>query len=227
MLGSTGRTRQADVNTEDQRSNKTLELDQKTEGIQMRKIIVGTYLSLDGVTENPMWTMPYMNDEIAQDNFNGAMAADALLLGRVTYEGFAASWTTPKHEAWMNATFPLLPPSAFNKQMNSMKKYVVSRSVQELPWNNSHLIVEDVAEEIRKLKAQPGQDILVNGSGTLIQTLMEHDQIDEYSLIVVPIVLGNGKRLFEERDQPVKLKLLETKTYETGVMRLNYVPDRT
>ncbi len=193
----------------------------------MRKVIVGNYLSLEGVMETPTWTMPYLNDEIAQDNFDGAMAADALLLGRVTYEGFASTWSTPEHEAWMNAAFPSLPPSAFSKQMNSMKKYVVSRSAQELPWNNSHLIVGDVAEEVRKLKAQPGQDILVNGSGTLIYTLMEHDLIDEYELIVVPIVVGHGKRLFDERDQPVKLKLLETKTYENGVMRLKYVPDRT
>ncbi len=193
----------------------------------MRKVIVENYLSLDGVMETPTWTMLYVKDEIAQDNFDRAMAADALLLGRVTYEGFASTWSTPEHEAWMNAAFPSLPPSAFSKQMNSMKKYVVSRSDQELPWNNSHLIVGDVAEEVRKLKAQPGQDILVNGSGTLIHTLMEHDLIDEYELIVVPIVVGHGKRLFEERDQPVKLKLLETKTYENGVMRLKYVPDRT
>jgi dihydrofolate reductase len=202
-------------------------LAQENGGIQMRKVIVGNYLSLDGVMETPTWTMPYLNDEIAQDNFDGAMAADALLLGRVTYEGFASTWSTPEHEAWMNAAFPSLPPSAFSKQMNSMKKYVVSRSAQELPWNNSHLIAGDVVEEIRNLKAQPGQDILVNGSGTLINTLMEYDLIDGYELIVVPIVVGHGKRLFDERDQPVKLKLLETKTHENGVMRLKYVPDRT
>jgi dihydrofolate reductase len=214
------------VNTEDQPRNTTLELAQQNGGIQMRKVIIENYISLDGVMETPTWTMPYMNGEIAQDNFNDAMAADALLLGRVTYEGFASTWATPEHEAWMNAAFPLLPPSAFSKQMNSMKKYVVSSSIQELPWNNSHLIVGNIDEGVRNLKAQPGQDILVNGSGTLINTLIEHDLIDEYSLIVVPIVVGHGKRLFAERDRPVKLKLLETKTYANGVMRLKYVPDR-
>jgi dihydrofolate reductase len=193
----------------------------------MRKVIVAEYLSLDGVMENPMWTMPYLNHEIAQANFDGVMAADALLLGRVTYEGFASSWSTPEHEAWMNATFAMLPPGAFNKQMNSMKKYVVSRSAPELRWNNSHLIVGDIATEVRKLKAQPGQDILVNGSGTLINTLIEHDLIDEYWLTVFPIVIGHGQRLFQERDQPVKLKLLETIAFQTGAMRFKYVPDRS
>jgi dihydrofolate reductase len=192
----------------------------------MRKISVGIYISLDGVVEEPMWTMPYLNDDIAQANFDGAMAADALLLGRVTYQGFASNWSTPEHEAWMNTTFPTLPPSAFNKQMNSMAKYVVSNTIQELPWNNSHLIKGDVAEEIRKLKAQSGQGILVNGSVTLINYLIEHDLIDEYWLIVVPIVIGKGRRLFEERDQPVKLKLQQTITYANGVMRSKYVPDR-
>jgi dihydrofolate reductase len=214
------------VNTENQCDDETLELAEETGGIQMRKVIVAEYLSLDGVMENPMWTMPYLNDEIAQANFDGVMAADTLLLGRVTYEGFASSWTTPEHEAWMNATFPTLPPSAFNKQMNNMAKYVVSRSAPELSWNNSHLITGDVVEEIRKLKAQPGQDILVNGSGQLINTLMEHDLIDVYWLTVFPIVIGHGQRLFEERDQPVKFKLLETIQFKTGVMRLHYVPER-
>ena len=192
----------------------------------MRKMVVASYLSLDGVTENPMWTMPYLNDEIAQANFDGTMAADALLLGRVTYQGFAASWSTPEHEAWMNATFPTLPPGAFNTQMNGMKKHVVSRSLQDLPWNNSSLVTGNVVEEIRHLKAQPGRDILVNGSGTLIQTLIEHDLIDEYWLTVFPIVIGQGQRLFQS-DQPVKLKLLETITFKTGVVRLKYVPDRS
>ncbi len=192
----------------------------------MRKVIVGIYVSLDGVVEEPMWTMPYLNDDIAQANFDGAMAADALLLGRVTYQGFASSWSTSEHEAWMNTTFPTLPPSAFNKQMNSMAKYVVSRTIQELPWNNSYLIKGDIAEEIRQLKAQSGQSILVNGSVTLINTLMEHDLIDEYWLIMIPIIIGQGRRLFEERDQPVKLKLQQSIIYANGVMRLKYVSDR-
>jgi dihydrofolate reductase len=198
----------------------------ETRGIEMRKVIVAEYLSLDGVMENPMWTMPYMSEDIAQANFNGAMNADALLLGRVTYEGFASAWPTPEHEAWMNATFPTLPPSAFNKQMNSMAKYVVSRSTQELPWNNSHLITGDVVEEIRKIKAQPGQDILVNGSAALTDTLIEHDLIDEYWLTIFPVVIGHGKRLFQEREKPIKLKLLETIPFQKGAMRLRYVPDR-
>jgi dihydrofolate reductase len=104
--------------------------------------------------------------------------------------------------------------------MNSIPKFVVSTTLEEVEWNNSTLIKENIAEEVAKLKQQPGQDILVAGSGDLVHTLMQHDLIDEYRLMVHPVVLGNGKRLFREGTNTLKLQLLETKTFSSGIVVL-------
>ena len=180
----------------------------------MRKLIVSEFVSLDGVVESPAWTFQFESADRDQYKFDELSAADALLLGRVTYEGFAAAWPqmeeqTGEYGAWMNG-YP---------------KHVVSTTLEEpLEWNNSKLVKGDLAEEISRLKDQPGKDIRVFGSGDLVNTLMQHDLVDEYRLMVFPIVLGSGKRLFGEGGDMKPLKLMETRTLGSGVVVLSYGP---
>ena len=131
----------------------------------MRSLVVTEFVSLDGVMENPQWTFRYWNDEIAQFKGEETTASDALLLGRVTYEGFAAAWPQSKDEG--------------ADYFNSVRKYVVSTTLDKAEWNNSVLIKDNVVEEITKLKQQEGKDITVHGSGTLVQTLMKHDLVSK------------------------------------------------
>ena len=177
----------------------------------MRKLFVTEFVSLDGVVENPGWTFPYWNDEIA--NFKGeeTSASDALLLGRVTYEGFAAAWPESKDEG--------------ADYFNSVRKYVVSTTLDKVEWNNSTLIKDNIVEEITKLKQQDGKDIAVHGSIALVQTLIQHDLVDRYRLLIYPVVLGTGKRLFQD-GTTATLKLVETKSFSSGVAALIYEPDR-
>jgi len=177
----------------------------------MRKVVVTMFVSLDGVMEEPAWTMPYWNDEIAKFKLDELMATDTHLLGRVTYQGFAAAWPSRTDE------------QGFADRMNSLPKYVVSTTLEKVEWNNSRLIKANVAEEVSKLKQQPGQDILVAGSATLVQTLMHHDLIDEYRLLTYPVVLGSGKRLFRDGSKAA-LKLVETRAFSSGVVLLRYQP---
>jgi dihydrofolate reductase len=179
-------------------------------------------VSLDGVMEGPGpidefklagWTMPYGNEKIGKFKLDELFASDALLLGRVTYQGFAAAWPSRTDEA------------GFADRMNSLPKFVVSTTLEKVEWNNSRLIKGNVAEEVSRLKQQPGQDILVAGSATLVQTLMQHDLVDEYRLLVYPVVLGSGKRLFRDGSNAT-LKLVGTKTFSSGVVLLRYQPDR-
>jgi dihydrofolate reductase len=114
----------------------------------------------------------------------------------------------------------------FGEKMNGMPKYVASTTLNEVAWNNSRLITGNVAEEVARLKQQPGQDLLVAGSGELVQTLMQHDLIDEYRFMVHPIILGSGKRLFREGNDTAVLKLVDTKIFSSGVVVLTYQPDR-
>jgi dihydrofolate reductase len=178
----------------------------------VRNMVVTAFLSLDGVMEHPAWTMTYWNDEIAQFKGDETRASDALLLGRVTYEGFAAAWPESRDEG-----------AAY---FNSVRKYVVSTTLDKAEWNNSYIITGNVAEEIGKLKHQDGQDILVNGSATLVQTLMQHDLVDRYRLLVYPVVLGKGKRLFQQ-GTTATLKLVEARAFSSGVIALIYEPERT
>ena len=191
----------------------------------MRRVIVSEFVSLDGVIEDPGgtgesdrggWSFQYdRGPEGDEFKFDELAAADALLLGRVTYEGFAAAWPqmeeqTGEYGAWMNG-YP---------------KHVVSTTLQEpLEWNNSSLIAGDVAEEVGNLKQQPGKDILVFGSGKLARTLMEHDLIDEYRLMVFPVVVGKGKRLFGDVGEMRDLRLVDTRQVgPDGVLILTYRP---
>jgi dihydrofolate reductase len=190
----------------------------------MRKIVVTEFVSLDGVMEAPggddgfvrgAWTSKFQDPEGTKYKLEETQAHDALLLGRKTYEGFAAAWPGRKDEM------------GFADKLNSMPKYVVSTTLEEpLAWENSTLISENVAQEVAKLKEQPGGDILVAGSRTLIQTLMEHDLVDEYRLMTFPIVLGTGKRLFGDTAEASVLELTESKVLDSGTVILTYRPAR-
>ena len=177
----------------------------------MRNLVVTEFVSLDGVMENPAWTFKYWNDEIA--NFKGeeSSASDALLLGRVTYEGFAAAWPESEDEG--------------AEYFNSVRKYVVSTTLDTVEWNNSILIKDNIVEEITRLKQQSGKDIIVHGSATLVQTLIKHNLVDRLRLLVYPVVLGEGKRLFHD-GITATLKLVKTQTFSSGVAALIYEPEK-
>jgi len=176
----------------------------------MARLAATLFMSLDGVVESPeKWSFPYWNDEIGKFKHEETFSSDALLLGRVTYEGFAAAWPSRKD------------PEGFADRFNSMPKHVASRTLKQLEWNNSHLLKGDIAAEVSMLKQLPGKDIVIHGSPGLIRSLMPHELIDEYRLLIYPLVLGHGKRLFDETS-PTKLKLVESKTFDTGVVKLVY-----
>lgn len=178
----------------------------------MRKIVVTEFVSLDGVVENPAWTMPYWNDETAAFKGEETNASDTLLLGRVTYEGFAMAWPTSLDEG--------------APYFNGVRKVVVSTTLATVEWNNSVLIQDNIFEEIAKLKQQDGTDITVHGSATLVQGLMAHDLVDRYRLLVYPVVVGQGKRLFGE-GIAATLKLVKAQAFSSGVTALIYEPDRS
>jgi dihydrofolate reductase len=185
------------------------------------KIVVSQFVTLDGVFEDPGGSEDHEQGgwalQIARgpegDKFklDEVMSSGALLLGRMTYEGFAAAWPSREGE--------------FADKFNTMPKYVVSTTLGEPTWNNTTVIEDDVAGEVAKLKAQEGGDILVNGSGQLVKTLMDHDLVDEYRLMVFPIVLGSGKRAFADGVGMKKLRLAEaTPVGPEGVVILIYHP---
>ncbi len=178
----------------------------------MRKIVVTEFVSLDGVIEEPAWTFKYWNDEIAAFKGEETSANEALLLGRVTYQGFASAWPQSTDEG--------------ADYFNNARKYVVSTTLDGAEWSNSTLIKGDIVAEITKLKQQDGSDLVVHGSATLVQTLMQHDLVDSYRLLIYPVVLGKGKRLFKE-GIPATLKLLESQPFSSGVVALIYEPERT
>ncbi len=180
----------------------------------MRKVVVSTYVTLDGVFEDPAWSAPYWSDQAQQFAHDQLFASDALLVGRRTYEAFAASWPT---QEWIERE------GDFAERMNSLPKYVASTSLSEpLGWQNSSLLSGDIAEEVRNLKDQPGEDILMYSSVELMHTLMEHDLIDDFRIWVHPVVLGSGKRLFKEGMEKTELKLADTTTLPNGVVVLAY-----
>jgi dihydrofolate reductase len=182
----------------------------------MRKLVAAEFVTLDGVMELPeRWNMPYFNDEMGQAIAEGFAASDALLMGRVLYEEWAAFW--PNQDPEEN------PVAA---QMNSLTKFVVSTTLAEpLEWNNSKLIRGDeFAERIAELKQQSGKDIVVSGSGALVRSLLRHGLLDELKLMVHPVVLGGGKHLFEEGEEQITLELAGSQTFATGVVYLTYRP---
>lgn len=180
----------------------------------MRRVIASEFVSLDGVMEDPSWTFQFSSEEQEKFKFDELSASDALLLGRVTYEGFAAAWPQMTEQT-----------GEYGAMMNGYPKHVVSTTLEEpLEWNNSAIVKENVAEEISRLKQQPGKDILVFGSGDLVNALMQHDLVDEYRLMVFPVVVGSGERLFGEGGGMKTLKLVETRAFDSGVVVLIYKP---
>ncbi|HYU38609.1 MAG TPA: dihydrofolate reductase family protein [Acidimicrobiia bacterium] len=184
------------------------------------KLIVGAFLSLDGVMQGPGgpdedreggfdlggWLVPYADEDMGNFMVESITSTDALLLGRKTYEIFAAHWPKVTDENDPIAT-----------KLNSMPKYVASRTLDRVEWNNSTLLKGDAAEAVAELKRQAGGDLQTQGSTDLAQTLIRHDLVDEYRLLVYPVVLGKGKRLFREGNPPAALRLVDTKTSSTGI----------
>ena len=191
---------------------------------RMRRIVVSEFVSLDGVVEDPGgaekfkhggWSFKFLDDQVPKYKLDELFTSDALLLGRVTYEGFAKAWPSRKDDL------------GFADKMNNMPKYVVSTTLKKLDWNNSQLIKSNVVEEVKRLKQQPGKDILVYGSGKLVNTLLQHNLVDELRLMVHPVVLGSGKRLFDDNAESLKvLKLAESKTFPSGIVLLSYHPSK-
>jgi dihydrofolate reductase len=188
----------------------------------MSKLIVSEFVTLDGVIEAPGgepthphsgWVFDFMSREQEQYKLDEVREAESLLLGRVTYEGFSAAWPERKGE--------------FAEKMNSMPKYVVSSTLSEpLEWSNSSLIRGDVAAEVAQLKQQDGGPVLVAGSQTLVHSLIENDLVDEFRVMLFPVLIGGGKRLFPESREKRSLKLVDTKTFESGVVVHTYEPAR-
>jgi dihydrofolate reductase len=181
----------------------------------MRKIVAGLFLSLDGVYESPHeWHFPYWNDEMGEAVQAQMEAADTMLLGRVTFEEFAGYWPDKREEETPGAAF-----------MNETPKLVVSNSLDSVAaWQNSTLIDGDVNAELTRLKEQPGKNINIVGSGTLVARLLGDGLLDELQLLVHPIVVGKGKRLFAAGPERKGLELADAKTFETGVLSLTYRP---
>jgi dihydrofolate reductase len=190
----------------------------------MRELIVAEFMTLDGVIQAPGgkdedldggfahggWTQPYWHDDIGTHFFQAMSQADTLLLGRKTWQGHGAAFD------------PLPAGDPFGDVMNGIQKYVVSTTLQDTSlWRNSTIISSNVVEEVRKLKAMPGKNILLDGSSVLVHSLIDNDLVDEYALHVYPLVLGSGKRLFPD-GIAISLKLVEATPMPTGVVFMRY-----
>ncbi len=194
----------------------------------MRKIIVATFTSLDGVMQAPGgpqedptggftlggWTAPHFDAALGASMGQIFGRPFDLLLGRKTYDIFAAHWP-----------YVADPNEPIAAVFNQVTKYVASRSQPKLTWQNSRLLGDDIVGSLKKLKSEEGPDLLVQGSSDLIQTLWKHGLVDEFSVLIFPLVLGKGKRLFSDGAIPVGLKLVKSQSYPTGVIVANYEPD--
>jgi class 3 adenylate cyclase len=190
----------------------------------MRRLVVAEFMTVDGIMEAPgfdehqagrnAWALRLQNEETQRYNKDLFFTVDGILLGRVTYQIWAAFWPTAGGD------------EEFTRRVNEMPKYVVSRTLKEATWNNSTLLSGDVATEVSALKAQPGGDILVQGSADLVDELMRHDLVDEYRLMLFPVILGIGKRLFRDQIDLRHLRLVSSRTFGTGVVLLIYEPEQ-
>jgi dihydrofolate reductase len=194
----------------------------------MRKLVVVEFLSIDGVMQAPGdpnedteggfrhggWQRPYFDDVLGAAAAGGMAETDAHLFGRKTYEKMAAFWPTAPSD------------DPFAEHLNRVAKYVASRTLERVEWENSTLIRGDVAQAVAELKGRPGKNITVLGSGDLVQTLIENDLVDEYALTVSPIVLGGGKRLFRDAEEVRRLTLVDSTVTPSGNVMLTYRPTR-
>jgi dihydrofolate reductase len=189
----------------------------------MGKIVVSQFTSVDGVIEDPGgseswdrggWAFDYSRgDDGDKFKLDEVMSSEALLLGRTTYEGFAAAWPSREGE--------------FADKFNSMKKYVVSTTLGDPDWNNTTVIADDIPEQVRKAAEATEGDVLVNGSAQLVALLADHDLVDEYRLMVFPVVLGGGKRLFGDTSQPAPMHLAETRAVGSDGVTINIYKPRS
>jgi dihydrofolate reductase len=180
----------------------------------MRKLVVSEWLTLDGVFDADtmeQWFNPFDSESRKAFIVESVLGCDAMLLGRTTYEMFAAYWPLRKNNE-----------DGLADKLNSVPKYVVSSTLKKVYWNNTKIIAENVVEEIARLKAQPGREIQIEGSATLVQALMGTDLIDEYRFLVHPVIAGSGKRFFKEGMHTAGLKLVRTKKLDLGVNMLCY-----
>jgi dihydrofolate reductase len=180
----------------------------------MRKLIASFFISLDGVVESPdKWHFPYFNEEMGQAVGEAIAASDALLLGRRGYEEWAAFW--PQQD-------PASDP--FVSVMNETPKFVASTTLDKVEWQNSTLLEGDLAEAVKELKGRPGKNIGMSGSATLVRSLLELGVVDELRLLVHPLVVGTGAKLFPDGTPSVSLELVDSKAFSTGVLDLTYRP---
>src|SRR5262245_49705316 len=190
----------------------------------MGRVVAAEYVTVDGVMTDPGgvgeierggWSSPYFDDELAKDQSEQLFASDGLLLGRVTFEGFAAAWPSMEETE-----------GEFAVRMNTLPKFVASKTLEEpLGWNGT-LLKGDVAQAVETLKEQPGRDLLIYGSGELLNSLHPHGLIDEYRLMVFPVTLGMGSHLFREGSGKRDLRLTDAKMTSSGVALLTYHPAR-
>jgi dihydrofolate reductase len=177
----------------------------------MRKIKAALFMSLDGVVESPdKWHLQYFNDEMGRVVGSLMGASDTMLLGRVTYQEFAAHWPTSDDEG--------------AEYMNTVPKIVVSTTLEKAEWGNATVIGTDVAERLTELKQQPGQDLSVTGSPTLVRSLLRTGVLDELHLLIHPVIVGAGRRLFEPDGGQQQLELTRSEVFSTGVVYLTYQP---
>lgn len=178
----------------------------------MRKVIAGLFISLDGVTESPdKWQFDHFDEDMMVAMTAHLNAEDTILLGRVTYQEWVGYWPTATDEPYAS-------------HINNTPKYVFSTTLDRVEWKNATLVKGNLVEEINKLKNQPGKNIGVAGSPTLVRSLLQNDLLDELTLMIHPVVVGTGKRLFKDGDQLRRLNLVDSKTTRTGVMILTYQP---
>jgi class 3 adenylate cyclase len=187
------------------------------------RLIVTAFVTLDGVVEGPgfdehrdgrnAWALRVQGEEDEEYNKAQLAGADAILLGRRTWQIWAAFWPTATGDDWLA------------ERINGLPKYVVSRTLRRADWTNSTIISGDIAAEVAKLKAQPGGELVVYGSPDLVDELLRHDLVDEYRLLVYPVILGSGKHLFRDRIDAHNLRLVTSRTFRSGVVLLTYAPE--